>query len=240
MKPMQMPVLRGLSRAAAVFFLAAGLARAQNYVIDTFDTGVSVANQWWSWWGNGTITWDSTQDANGDPNSGSAYITANTTGQNTYTIARSFGGGPYDNSTPVNLTLFTNLQFWIKWDSANSSMPLSLFNSSGDRLDVFIHPRTNWSGDNLVRLAQVTIPEQASNSWVRIDVPIDPQLSGIEEATGLVFKRWDPSANTGLTMAFWIDNIQLQAVPEPSSWALLVGGGLAMVWFRQKRNARRG
>jgi hypothetical protein len=29
-------------------------------------------------------------------------------------------------------------------------------------------------------------------------------------------------------------------VPEPSSWALLVGGGLVMVWFRQKRNARRG
>jgi hypothetical protein len=133
-------------------------------------------------------------------------------------IARSFGGWPYDNSTPVNLTLFTNLQFWIKWDSANSSMPLSLFNRSGDRFDVFIHPQSaKWNGDNLVRLAQVTIPEQASNRWVRIDVPINPQLSGIEQATALVFKRWDPSENTGRTIAFWIDNIELQAaVPKPS------------------------
>jgi hypothetical protein len=30
------------------------------------------------------------------------------------------------------------------------------------------------------------------------------------------------------------------AVPEPSAWALLVGGGVLMVWFRRKRNERRG
>jgi hypothetical protein len=29
-------------------------------------------------------------------------------------------------------------------------------------------------------------------------------------------------------------------VPEPSTWALLVGGGMLMLWFRRKRNGRRG
>jgi len=30
------------------------------------------------------------------------------------------------------------------------------------------------------------------------------------------------------------------AVPEPSAWALLLGGGVLMVWFRRRRNERRG
>ena len=29
-------------------------------------------------------------------------------------------------------------------------------------------------------------------------------------------------------------------VPEPSTWALLLGGGVLMVWFRRKRNERKG
>ena len=30
------------------------------------------------------------------------------------------------------------------------------------------------------------------------------------------------------------------AIPEPSTWALLIGGGVLMVWFRRKSNERRG
>jgi len=218
MKATHSTFLRVLTRAAAALLLAVVTARAQNtnYVIDTFDTGVP--SQWWAtWWGNGAINWDPAQDANGDPSSGSAYITADTIqSQNTYVVARSFGGWAWDNGVPVNFTLFTNLQIWLKWDTNVSSMPLSVFNNSGDRLGVMIHPQSaNWDGGRLVSLGTVTIPEEASNRWVRIDVPINPQLAGIEEATALVFKRWDPSENVGHTIAFWIDNIELQAAVAP-------------------------
>jgi len=224
------------SCVATALLLTAGTARAQNtnYIIDTFDTGVPA--QWWStWWGNGSITFDPGQDAGGDPNSGAAYITADTIrGQHTYLIARSFGGGAWDNSRPVNFTLFTNLQIWLKWDSQNSSMPLSVFNTSGDRLGVFIHPQSaNWEGRDLVSLGTITVPEEASNRWVRIDVPINPQLAGIEEATALVFKRWDPVANLNHTVAFWIDNLVLQAAvappPPPSVSVAPAVGGLNLI-----------
>lgn len=226
--------------------LSAGMLQAQNtnYVIDTFDTGVPT--QWWAtWWGNGAITWDPAQDAGGDPSSGSAYITADTIrGQNTYVVARSFGGWAWDNGRPVNFTLFTNLQIWLKWDSQNSSMPLSVFNSSGDRLGVMVHPQSaNWDGGRLVSLGTITVPEEASNRWVRINVPINPQLAGIEQATALVFKRWDPSANLNHTIAFWIDNLVLQAAvappPPPTVSVHPAEGGLNLIasgagqWQRQ-------
>lgn len=235
MKTTQCSLLR-LFSAGGALLLALGEGRAQNtnYMIDTFDTGVPT--QWWStWWGNGSITWDPTQDADGDPNSGSAYIQADTIrGQNTYVIARSFGGWAWDNGRPVNFTLFTNLQIWLKWDSQNSSMPLSVFNSSGDRLGVMIHPQSaNWDGGRLVSLGTITVPEEASNRWVRINVPINPQLAGIEQATALVFKRWDPSDNLNHTIAFWIDNLELQAAvappPPPTVSVVPSVGGLNLI-----------
>ncbi len=36
------------------------------------------------------------------------------------------------------------------------------------------------------------------------------------------------------------ESIMAGAVPEPSTLALLLGGGVLMVWFRRKRNERRG
>lgn len=54
------------------------------------------------------------------------------------------------------------------------------------------------------------------------------------------------AAETGGMLLGWAYNstpntpLFASPVPEPSTWALLFGGGIAIVWFKRKRNARRG
>ncbi|MDW8310339.1 MAG: hypothetical protein RMK20_13275, partial [Verrucomicrobiales bacterium] len=90
------------------------------------------------------------------------------------------------------------------------------FNTTGDRLSVGFMPQSKaWDGGQIVYLNAVSIPEAASNNWVQINIPINPNLAGLNEACAIVFKRWDPAANNGLTVRFWVDNIKLQAPVAP-------------------------
>ncbi len=59
----------------------------------------------------------------------------------------------------------------------------------------------------------------------------DIVLSG--DAAGAALLGWAYDSRPGVP-------ILAGAVPEPSTWALLVGGGVLMVWFRQNRDERRG
>lgn len=203
--------------AGVLLLVSAGSIRAMDdYIVDRFDTGVPT--QWWAtWWGNGAITWDGSEDADGNPNSGSALMSGNTiVNQNTYVIARSFGRWAWDSAIIVDVSQYTNLQLYLKWDKDNSSMPLSTYNTSGDRLRVGFMPQSRaWGGGAIVYLDAATIPEAASNNWVQINIPINQNLAGLNEACALVFKRWDPAANNGLTVRFWVDNIKLQAPVAP-------------------------
>ena len=59
----------------------------------------------------------------------------------------------------------------------------------------------------------------------------DIVLSG--DAAGAALLGWAYDSRPGVP-------ISAGAVPEPSAWALLIGGGVLMVCFKRKRNERRG
>ena len=73
---------------------------------------------------------------------------------------------------------------------------------------------------------QLQIEGRAHYAWLRLGAPLAP-LGG-----GWFYDfAYETRPDTPILAG---------AVPEPSTWALLVGGGVLMVWFRRKRNARRG
>lgn len=83
-----------------------------------------------------------------------------------------------------------------------------------------------FTGRNAYMGMEFQIDDQPHYGWVRVDVS-------------------QPGLNGGWITEYAYDTrpgmpILAGAVPEPSTWALLVSGGLVIVWFRRKRTERKG
>ena len=83
-----------------------------------------------------------------------------------------------------------------------------------------------FTGRNAYMGAEFQIDCQPHYGWVRVDLS-------------------QPGINGGWITEYAYDTrpgmpIVAGAVPEPSTWALLIGGGVLMVWFRRRRNEGRG
>ena len=212
--------------------LLAGTAQASTTVLWTFDTAADVTSAWLSWWGGGTVTSDLTV---GNPG-GSMHISGNSaTDQNMFVIAGWYpnanpdsSGHTWWTSNPVDLTTYTNVEFDIKWDKANSTAEISALNANGDPYSgvaLWYMDSGNNAGNSI---GTFPVPNAASNGWVHMNVPI-PNTIGASAASsiGLAFKKYVGSAAFG-TVAFWIDNIKLDKADVPTPPPTLSGPAKAL------------
>jgi len=82
-----------------------------------------------------------------------------------------------------------------------------------------------WSGLTGYAGVEFRIGGATHYGWVLLQISDYAAFGSIE--------AWAWETRTGVP-------ILAGAVPEPSPWALFVGGGALIVWFRRKRNERRG
>ena len=176
-----------------------------------FDTALSL-NAWLvnPWGGQGANSvWDATQDHTGN-GGGSLHVFDVWQDGDQLVNLGWWGGSPWFANKPIDLTTYQTVSFWMKWDSADSTADLSVFQATGETLQLWAVPADNSSWINL---GPVTIPDAASNGWVKISVPINLALPGLSTAQGLGLKKF---TGTGLTntFAFWADDFALEKQAE--------------------------
>ena len=197
---------------------AATLSLAQNTdPTNKFDVATSTTS-FVTWWGppSPTMTWDSTLDAGGDPNSGSVRYEEAFTGTASeqfmtfFTIANRWG---WDGGYVLNATTYTNFSFDIKIDPSSGQRAA---NNDYGPLEIGLVT----DGWGTIYLPTFTIPLSAT-SWTHVDRAVVPSLANIDKVVGYFFKMWSNGAHTN-SLIFNIDNVMLTkptvevAIPPPT------------------------
>jgi hypothetical protein len=164
-----------------------------------------------------TFSW-STNDAKGLTNSGSLYVVASfQPSANNDVLFIPFDTnyvieytGPYTNLF-INGRQYTNIEFDVMWDTANSTIPLSEFNSAGDiggfPLGLLCNTATADQGqEEACGSAAAPIPDAATNGWVHMSCAINQNQANIDQTVGLWLKKYAVASFTAGTAAYWVDN----------------------------------
>lgn len=171
-----------------------------------------------------TASW-STNDAHGLTNSGSLYVVASIqSSANNLFLFIPFDtnyvvqfNGP-DTNVVINARQYTNIEFDVMWDTANSTIPLSEFNAAGDisgfPLGLLCNTATaDQDQEEACGSATTPVPAGATNGWVHMSCPINQNHPGIDQTVGLWFKKYAGSTYTAGTAAFWVDNFVFDGAP---------------------------
>jgi hypothetical protein len=164
-----------------------------------------------------TFSW-STNDAKGLTNSGSLYVVANfQPNANNVLLFVPFDtnyvvqfSGP-DTNVVINGRQYTNIEFDVMWDAANSTIPLSEFNAAGDisgfPLGLICNISTaDQAQEEACGSAATPVPDAATNGWVHMSCAINQNQPNIDQTVGLWFKKYATASYTPGTAAFWVDN----------------------------------
>ncbi len=176
--------------------------------VDTFDTGGTIVNNMWQWYGGADFWWDASQDHTGN-SGGSLYITHPVAaGADTIIVPEVIHGGVWWFS-PVytDLTLYTSASCWFKWDTISSTMTVNNFNTQGNGgfSIALIDAPTAWSSHPLP-FQQIA----GSGSWEHLNFPIVNTIPHIDQIVGLAYYDWKPAPWSG-TVAFWIDDVLFES-----------------------------
>jgi hypothetical protein len=180
---------------------------------------------------------------------GACYVYAPMDDQQNNTLVDFFCAYPYDNlwyagnPAGVDLSQYVAVHFDIKWDTVNSTITIPEFNNLGSLPSPPLYswagpftaglsaycagsdPNANGfdvqvAGNGGAFLANADVPPAAASGWATVTIPINPALSGLNPASGIMLKKWI-QANwglmTGTAAYFWIDNIWFEgsAAPPP-------------------------
>jgi hypothetical protein len=184
---------------------ATGAALADNLVVNAFDSDISGIDwqNYRSYIYSHEQTWDGSQDAAGDPNSGSMYLTLNWPLASDPNWNSSWNDVQIAFGTPqVNSSEYINFECDIKVD-ATKSFP-ALDGSCGALELILNNPWQNVAG-------WVALPYK--EGWQHISAPFSAAPSGTYSEAIIGFISNGGTAYTN-TLAVWIDNIIFTALPS--------------------------
>lgn len=184
---------------------SAGLSLAEDLKVNTFDFDLSgIAWQNWRSYASGhTLDWDATKDADGDPNSGSLYVTVNwplkddpawNNGWNDVQVA--FGAGNFAASN------YIEVEAYIKIDVTNS---FTATDGSYGVAGLYVN-----GGDGGWQQVQGYANLAATDGWQRVHgfLSAIPDKTYDQVVIGLISNGDSSPTNT---IAYWIDNVRLTA-----------------------------
>jgi hypothetical protein len=184
---------------------AASLAVADNLIVNSFETGISGID-WQNFrsyaYGYNEV-WEPGQDASGDPNSGSMYLTLNWPTNSDPNWNASWNDVQIAFGTPqITSADYINFECDIKVDVTNSFKALD---GSYGALELIVNnPWHNVAG---------WVPLINTNDWQHISAPFSALPSGTYSEAIIGFISNGGSAYTN-TLACWIDNIVFTALPS--------------------------
>jgi hypothetical protein len=226
--------LRWIALAGLALATSIGVSHAQALVpnttyINNFDIGTNTADfaasgsvASWIYWYNtpgtgGGVTNSIENDAFGVSTSGSLLVWSPFLGvpgtQNLFFGTWDNGYG-YDTTETANLLLYSNISFYIKV-AANTpprqtGAVTNLTNTDFGNIGVGYFTPYSY-----VSMGSLTIPLSASNAWVKLSLPIDHTIVGINNTTGIAFDIANYGGYPEFDMTNYIDSLEVDYSSTP-------------------------